>query len=272
MERIRTRNRELEKIGTKLSPSVRAVVHIAVTLCVHDYALCRDSVSCWLNDVCLSVTLSRCLDPGENFADVLFCVHGEVFRAHRVILSARCKYFYQMFTGRWRGRERINLNHPLVRRSQSSAMTHCCHDSREGERYDPLLSWQRRGWEIWPTVVMTAERVREDWTKASICDTFSISVLSEVCCFHVVCLCNSVPVTSCRDRSWVCLLISIVFLYRWQLLRSEHFYSTFILVSRNHVSSPRHGLRAPTRKRKTLSVWSTSWTNYTIVQLYIIVR
>ena len=48
-------------------------------------------------------------------ADVTFQVHGENVVAHRCVLSARCRYFMDMFKTKWKDREKITINHSLVR-------------------------------------------------------------------------------------------------------------------------------------------------------------
>uniref|UniRef100_A0AAY4BCE9 BTB domain-containing protein n=1 Tax=Denticeps clupeoides TaxID=299321 RepID=A0AAY4BCE9_9TELE len=49
-----------------------------------------------------------------SFSDVVFLVHGEVFRAHRCVLSARSEYFAHMFETKWKGKTMIALKHPLI--------------------------------------------------------------------------------------------------------------------------------------------------------------
>ncbi|XP_061113727.1 ankyrin repeat and BTB/POZ domain-containing protein 1 isoform X2 [Conger conger] len=48
------------------------------------------------------------------YSDVLFLVHGESFRTHRCILSARSEYFSDMFETKWKGKSIVALKHPLV--------------------------------------------------------------------------------------------------------------------------------------------------------------
>uniref|UniRef100_A0A672M9Y5 Ankyrin repeat and BTB/POZ domain-containing protein 1 n=1 Tax=Sinocyclocheilus grahami TaxID=75366 RepID=A0A672M9Y5_SINGR len=55
----------------------------------------------------------RLLEQG-NYSDVTFMVHGEMFKAHRCILSARSEYFAHMLETKWRGKSDITLKHPLV--------------------------------------------------------------------------------------------------------------------------------------------------------------
>ncbi|TTP91404.1 Ankyrin repeat and BTB/POZ domain-containing protein 1 [Bagarius yarrelli] len=55
----------------------------------------------------------RLLEQG-SYSDVTFMVHGEMFRTHRCILSARCEYFAHMLETKWRDKTAIALKHPLV--------------------------------------------------------------------------------------------------------------------------------------------------------------
>lgn len=55
----------------------------------------------------------RYLETGE-YSDVCFVVHGESLPVHRCILSARCEYFREMFTGKWMHRKTIHISNPLV--------------------------------------------------------------------------------------------------------------------------------------------------------------
>ncbi len=55
----------------------------------------------------------RLLEQG-NYSDVTFMVHGEMFKAHRCILSARSEYFAHMLETKWKGKSDITLKHPLV--------------------------------------------------------------------------------------------------------------------------------------------------------------
>lgn len=55
----------------------------------------------------------RLLEQGQH-SDVKFLVHGQIFTAHRCILSARSEYFTDMFETKWKGRSLITLKHPLV--------------------------------------------------------------------------------------------------------------------------------------------------------------
>lgn len=55
----------------------------------------------------------RLLEQGQN-SDVKFLVHGQIFPAHKCILSARSEYFTDMFETKWNGKNLITLKHPLV--------------------------------------------------------------------------------------------------------------------------------------------------------------
>nr|XP_033782147.1 ankyrin repeat and BTB/POZ domain-containing protein 1 isoform X2 [Geotrypetes seraphini] len=57
--------------------------------------------------------LQRLLEQGCH-SDTVFVVHGETFRAHRCILSARSTYFAEMFEAKWKGKNAIGLKHPLI--------------------------------------------------------------------------------------------------------------------------------------------------------------
>lgn len=57
--------------------------------------------------------LHMLLEQGQ-FSDVKFLVHGQVFPAHKCILSARSEYFTRMFETKWNGKNLITLKHPLV--------------------------------------------------------------------------------------------------------------------------------------------------------------
>uniref|UniRef100_A0A671TDD5 Ankyrin repeat and BTB/POZ domain-containing protein 1 n=1 Tax=Sinocyclocheilus anshuiensis TaxID=1608454 RepID=A0A671TDD5_9TELE len=57
--------------------------------------------------------LQTLLEQG-NYSDVTFMVHGEMFKAHRCILSAQSEYFAHMLETKWRGKSDITLKHPLV--------------------------------------------------------------------------------------------------------------------------------------------------------------
>ncbi|KAI2662049.1 Ankyrin repeat and BTB/POZ domain-containing protein 1 [Labeo rohita] len=57
--------------------------------------------------------LQTLLEQG-NYSDVTFMVHGEMFKAHRCILSARSEYFAHMLETKWKGKSDITLKHPLV--------------------------------------------------------------------------------------------------------------------------------------------------------------
>lgn len=55
----------------------------------------------------------RLLEQGQH-SDVKFLVHGQIFTAHRCVLSARSEYFTDMFETKWKGKNLITLKHPLV--------------------------------------------------------------------------------------------------------------------------------------------------------------
>lgn len=55
----------------------------------------------------------RLLEQGQH-SDVNFLVHGQIFTAHRCVLSARSEYFTDMFETKWKGKNMITLKHPLV--------------------------------------------------------------------------------------------------------------------------------------------------------------
>ncbi|TRY64937.1 hypothetical protein DNTS_024624 [Danionella cerebrum] len=57
--------------------------------------------------------LQTLLEQG-SYSDVAFMVHGEMFKAHRCILSARSEYFAHMLETKWKGKSAIALKHPLV--------------------------------------------------------------------------------------------------------------------------------------------------------------
>uniref|UniRef100_A0A671KMP7 Ankyrin repeat and BTB/POZ domain-containing protein 1 n=1 Tax=Sinocyclocheilus anshuiensis TaxID=1608454 RepID=A0A671KMP7_9TELE len=57
--------------------------------------------------------LQTLLEQG-SYSDVTFMVHGEMFKAHRCILSARSEYFAHMLETKWKGKSAITLKHPLV--------------------------------------------------------------------------------------------------------------------------------------------------------------
>ncbi|OWA52724.1 Ankyrin repeat and BTB/POZ domain-containing protein 1 [Hypsibius exemplaris] len=56
----------------------------------------------------------RSLLDNLEFSDVTFVVHGETFRFHRCVLAARSRYFYERFASKWKHRDVIRNNHPLV--------------------------------------------------------------------------------------------------------------------------------------------------------------
>ncbi|TKS77742.1 Ankyrin repeat and BTB/POZ domain-containing protein 1 [Collichthys lucidus] len=57
--------------------------------------------------------LHMLLEQGQH-SDVKFLVHGQIFTAHRCVLSARSDYFTDMFQTKWEGKNLITLKHPLV--------------------------------------------------------------------------------------------------------------------------------------------------------------
>lgn len=57
--------------------------------------------------------LHMLLEQGQH-SDVKFLVHGQIFMAHRCVLSARSEYFTDMFETKWKGKNLITLKHPLV--------------------------------------------------------------------------------------------------------------------------------------------------------------
>uniref|UniRef100_A0A8C9ZVU3 Ankyrin repeat and BTB domain containing 1 n=1 Tax=Sander lucioperca TaxID=283035 RepID=A0A8C9ZVU3_SANLU len=81
------------------------------------YACLNESVRRLLKDYkCISVRLCFCfrlLEQGQH-SDVKFQVHGQIFMAHRCILSARSEYFTDMFETKWKGKNLITLKHPLI--------------------------------------------------------------------------------------------------------------------------------------------------------------
>ncbi|XP_045911915.1 ankyrin repeat and BTB/POZ domain-containing protein 1 isoform X1 [Micropterus dolomieu] len=88
------------------------------------YGSLNDSVRRLLKDYkCVSVRamqrddfnyfLHMLLEQGQH-SDVKFLVHGQIFTAHRCVLSARSEYFTDMFETKWKGKNLITLKHPLV--------------------------------------------------------------------------------------------------------------------------------------------------------------
>uniref|UniRef100_A0A8C4HHS0 Ankyrin repeat and BTB (POZ) domain containing 1 n=1 Tax=Dicentrarchus labrax TaxID=13489 RepID=A0A8C4HHS0_DICLA len=88
------------------------------------YGSLNDSVRRLLKDYkCVSVRamqrddfnyfLHMLLEQGQH-SDVKFLVHGQIFMAHRCVLSARSEYFMDMFEKKWKGKNLITLKHPLV--------------------------------------------------------------------------------------------------------------------------------------------------------------
>lgn len=62
---------------------------------------------------CSTYLCHRLLEQGQ-YSDVEFLVHGQIFPAHRCILSARSEYFTRMFETKWSEKKLITLKHPLV--------------------------------------------------------------------------------------------------------------------------------------------------------------
>ncbi|KAM4738270.1 ankyrin repeat and BTB/POZ domain-containing protein 1 isoform 2-T2 [Anableps anableps] len=88
------------------------------------YGSLNDSIRRLLKDYkCVSVRamqrndfnyfLHMLLEQGQH-SDVKFLVHGEMFAAHRCVLSARSEYFTEMFETKWKGKSLVNLKHPLI--------------------------------------------------------------------------------------------------------------------------------------------------------------
>lgn len=67
----------------------------------------------------------RLLEQGQH-SDVKFLVHGQIFTAHRCILSARSEYFTRMFETKWVGKNLITLKHPLVDKNPYSGWLILC--------------------------------------------------------------------------------------------------------------------------------------------------
>ncbi|XP_076596507.1 ankyrin repeat and BTB/POZ domain-containing protein 1 [Chaetodon auriga] len=88
------------------------------------YGSLNDSVRCLLKDYKrvgmramqredFNCFLHMLLEQGQH-SDVKFLVHGQIFTAHRCVLSARSEYFTHMFQTKWKGKNLITLKHPLV--------------------------------------------------------------------------------------------------------------------------------------------------------------
>lgn len=67
----------------------------------------------------------RILEQGQH-SDVKFLVHGQIFTAHRCVLSARSEYFTHMFETKWKGKNLITLKHPLVGTNKILFNEFCC--------------------------------------------------------------------------------------------------------------------------------------------------
>jgi len=63
---------------------------------------------------CYEEFLRRLFESGE-YSDLTFMVHGEEFKVHSCILSARSEYFHEMLLNKWKGRPVVNISHPMVR-------------------------------------------------------------------------------------------------------------------------------------------------------------
>lgn len=61
------------------------------------------------------------LEQGTH-ADFHFLVHGQMFTAHRCVLSARSEYFAEMFETKWKGKSVVTLKHPLINPSAFEAI------------------------------------------------------------------------------------------------------------------------------------------------------
>uniref|UniRef100_A0A3Q3XES8 Ankyrin repeat and BTB/POZ domain-containing protein 1 n=1 Tax=Mola mola TaxID=94237 RepID=A0A3Q3XES8_MOLML len=72
--------------------------------CVSVRAMQRDDFNYFLHML---------LEHGQ-YSDVKFLVHGQIFAAHRCVLSVRSEYFTDMFETKWKGKKLITLKHPLV--------------------------------------------------------------------------------------------------------------------------------------------------------------
>lgn len=65
--------------------------------------------------------LHMLLEQGPH-SDVKFLVHGQIFTAHRCVLSARSEYFTDMLESKWKGKTLITLKHPLINPSAFGAI------------------------------------------------------------------------------------------------------------------------------------------------------
>ncbi|XP_068454683.1 ankyrin repeat and BTB/POZ domain-containing protein 1 [Clinocottus analis] len=93
-----------------LSESVRRL--LKDYKCISMRAMQRDDFNYFLHML---------LEQGPH-ADVKFLVHGQIFPAHRCILSARSEYFTEMFQTKWNGKSLITLKHPLINPSAFGAI------------------------------------------------------------------------------------------------------------------------------------------------------
>lgn len=69
--------------------------------------------SCHMQQEAFSHFLHILLEQGQH-SDVKFLVHGQIFPAHRCVLSVRSEYFSEMFNSKWSGKNLITLKHPLI--------------------------------------------------------------------------------------------------------------------------------------------------------------
>ncbi len=76
--------------------------------------LCSVCKAAYLHLIQMSVCFCRRLLEQGQHSDVKFLVHGQIFTAHRCVLSARSEYFTDMFETKWKGKNLITLKHPLV--------------------------------------------------------------------------------------------------------------------------------------------------------------
>lgn len=104
------------------------------------YGCLNESVRRLLKDYkCISVRamqrvdfnyfLHMLLEQGQH-SDVKFQVHGQIFTAHRCILSARSEYFTDMFETKWKGKNVITLKHPLINPAAFGAILQYCYTGR----------------------------------------------------------------------------------------------------------------------------------------------
>ncbi len=58
--------------------------------------------------------LERVYELG-TFSDVTFDIKGAQFKAHKIVLSARCRYFKSKFENQWKNKSYILASHELVK-------------------------------------------------------------------------------------------------------------------------------------------------------------